>query len=84
MIIAVYSGATRDAAHSRGDLHFQVTPQMGDHVELDGFDQIVRDIWHRPDEHFAGPKLAVLVTERVKSATGQDVGDIRAPACALV
>ena len=72
MLISVYGGVSRDGARSVGTLHFQIAPQFGDQVELHGSKLIVREVWHLPDEHFAGPKLAILVSERAISSAGSD------------
>lgn len=82
MLVAVYSGPERDASKKRGNLYFDVAPQVGDHVDLDGADQIVRKVWHMPDAYFAGPKMAVLVFH--KAGIERPSGGSIAPSVALV
>jgi hypothetical protein len=65
MLISVYRGKTRERADRCGDMYFETAPQVGEEVELANSFHTVLGIWHLPDTHFAGPKLGVLVSERI-------------------
>jgi hypothetical protein len=67
MVIVVYYGSSRDSASSKGHLHFDKPPNIGDHVEIDRALHVVRSAWHMPTAQYAGPKFAILVSDHAES-----------------
>ena len=77
MLVAVYHGPQIDAAKDRGAMHFDALPRCGDTVQIDQLSYLVEQVWHTPSPFYAGPKLAVLISDSAENAVG-----IRLPALA--
>ena len=72
MLISVYRGETREKSERCGSMHFVVAPHPGEEVEFGNSFHTVLGIWHLPDSRFAGPKLGVLVSERLALQPAHD------------
>jgi hypothetical protein len=77
MLVAVYHVPQIDAAKDRGVMHFDALPRCGDTVEIEQLSYLVERVWHTPSPFYAGPKVAVLISETVENSVG-----IRLPALA--